>query len=139
MLAVNPPTRWYGCRIYGLIWRRPLALACDALLLYFLDRLCQRQRLAQLLRARLLQVVVGIFYVFHAQRVEAHDVDVGAAVAAQHVCDRLHVEVRVCADDRRLHMAHDRLAHAQRVLWPLDQYDRAALVLVADPHGIADQ
>jgi hypothetical protein len=36
-------------------------------------------------------------------------------------------------------VAHDRLTHAQRVLWPLDQYDRAALVLIADPHGIADE
>ena len=91
MLPVDPPPRRYARGVYWLVCSWPLALACDALLLYFLDRLRQRQRLAQLLRAGFLQVVVGILYVFHAQRVEAHDVDVCAAVAAQHVCNRLHV------------------------------------------------
>ena len=91
VLPVDPPPRRYCRGIYWLVCGWPLALACDALLLHFLNRLRQRQRLAQLLRARFLQVVVGILYVFHAQRVEAHDVDVGAAVAAQHVGNRLHV------------------------------------------------
>ena len=98
MLPIYPAPRRDRRRVDWIVWRRVAALGLRDLGLHLRDRLGQRQCLTQFLRPSLTNIVVGVFHAVDAQHVEPHDVHVRAAVAAQHVGHRIHVEIGVGAD-----------------------------------------
>ena len=112
MLPVDPAPRRYARRVDWIVWRRVAALRLRDLGLHLRDRLGQSQSLTQFFGGRLAEVVVGVFDTLDAQHVEAHDVHVSAAVAAEHVGHRVHVQIRVSADRHVGRTRHRICGHA---------------------------